>query len=197
MSRIEPIPFGDWSADMRAAVSALAPADPRHPLRRNKNRPKAENALGTLAHHPTLAKAFFTLNGHLMMTTTLSERQRELLVMRVAALRKSGYEWAQHYFIAREIGLDAAEIAHIAYGPDAPYWAPIDAALIRAADELIADGEISATTWTTLTSELDTRQILDVIFTVSGYDAFARMLASCQVALDEDLSELRTPDDPA
>jgi alkylhydroperoxidase family enzyme len=187
MARIEPIPFAEWPPTMRAATAALAPEAPRHPLRSGKDRPRAQNALGTLAHHPRLAKAFFTLNGHLMMTTTLSERQRELLVMRVAAVRQSSYEWAQHYFISREIGLDAETIARIAFGPAAPFWDPIDAALLRAADELIEEGGITAPTWSTLATELDTQQMLDVIFTVSGYDAFARMLRSCQVELDDDL----------
>ena len=36
---------------MRAALAALRPADPRHPLE-TEGRPKALNALGTLARHP-------------------------------------------------------------------------------------------------------------------------------------------------
>lgn len=31
--------------------------------------------------------------------------------------------------------------------------------------------------------------MLDVIFTVSGYDAFARVLRSCEVELDADLMQ--------
>ncbi len=143
MARIEPIPFAEWSSAMREAITALVPESPRYPLRSGKNRPRAENALGTLAHHPRLARAFFGLNGHLMTTTTLSERQRELLIMRVAAVRESSYEWAQHYFISREIGLDAETIARIAFGPNAPLWEPIDAALLRAVDELIEEGAIT------------------------------------------------------
>jgi 4-carboxymuconolactone decarboxylase len=174
---------------MREAITALVPESPRYPLRSGKNRPRAENALGTLAHHPRLAKAFFGLNGHLMTTTTLSERQRELLIMRVAAVRESSYEWAQHYFISREIGLDAETIARIAFGPNAPLWEPIEAALLRAVDELIEEGAITRATWSTLATELDSQQMLDVIFTVSGYDAFARVLRSCEVELDADLMQ--------
>lgn len=189
MARIEPIPFAEWSSAMREAITALVPESPRYPLRSGKNRPRAENALGTLAHHPRLARAFFGLNGHLMTTTTLSERQRELLIMRVAAVRESSYEWAQHYFISREIGLDAETIARIAFGPNAPLWEPIDAALLRAVDELIEEGAITRATWSTLATELDSQQMLDVIFTVSGYDAFARVLRSCEVELDADLMQ--------
>nr|WP_308124248.1 hypothetical protein [Mycolicibacterium xanthum] len=33
----------------------------------------------------------------------MTERRRELVIMRVAALRRSTYEWAQHLFVARAI----------------------------------------------------------------------------------------------
>lgn len=132
MPRIEPLQPRDYPPDMRAALAALRPAKPRHEPPMAKDRPKALNVLGTMAHHPALAQAFFTFNGHILMGTTLSERQRELIVMRVAALRRCGYEWAQHLFMARDVGLSDEEIGRIAYGPDAPFWGALDAAMLRA-----------------------------------------------------------------
>jgi 4-carboxymuconolactone decarboxylase len=190
MARVDPIPPRDFPEEMRVALSALRPPNPRLPLLSTENRPKARNTLGTMAHHPTLAHAFFTFNGHLLLTTTLSERQRELVVMRVAALRKAGYEWAQHLFAARDAGLDDEEIGRIAYGPDAPFWDPIEQAILRAVDELVEDGGISAATWQTLTAEFDVQQMLDLIFTVGGYDTLARMFKSFEVDIDDDLHQL-------
>jgi predicted Zn-ribbon and HTH transcriptional regulator len=96
MARIEPLQPQDFPPEMRAALAALRPPNPRHEPMPIKDRPKALKVLGSLAHHPALAQAYFTLNGHLLLATTLTERHRELLVMRVAAVRKCGYEWAQH-----------------------------------------------------------------------------------------------------
>ncbi len=121
------------------------------------------------------------------MATTLSERQRELLIMRTATVRNSSYEWAQHLFTARDAGMDDDEIARIAYGPDAPLWDDLDAALLRAVDELIGDGAISESTWSTLTAELDVQQILDVIFTVGAYTTLAQMFRSFELDLDDTL----------
>ncbi len=73
--------------------------------------------LGTLALHPALATAFHTFNGHILFGTTLSERQRELLVLRVAAVRGSAYEWAQHLVLADDVGLTDDEVERIADGP--------------------------------------------------------------------------------
>ena len=79
---------------MRAALAALRPANPRHPLPQTKDRPKALNALGTLARHPALTAAFNTFNGYILFASTLTPRQRELLVLRVATVRGSAYEWS-------------------------------------------------------------------------------------------------------
>jgi 4-carboxymuconolactone decarboxylase len=171
-------------------MAALRPPNPRHTPLPTENRPKGLNVLGTWAHHPALAQAYFTLNGHILMSTTLSVRQRELVVLRVAAVRKSGYEWAQHVFVGRDAGLTDEEIGRIAYGPDAPFWSVLDAAMLRAVDELIEVGGISASTWETLTAELDTKQVMDLICTVGTYETLARIIASLEVDIDDDIVEL-------
>ena len=147
MPRIPPLPPEEWSPEMSEAIAALRPENPRHPLTRRKGRPKALNALGTLARHPELAKAFNTFNGHILFSSTLSPRHRELLVLRVAKVRDSEYEWAQHAILAGDAGLDADEVARIAVGPDAPGWSTLDGAMVRAVDELIGAGTVSDATW--------------------------------------------------
>ena len=180
------MPFNQWSPEMREALTALAPPAP-HPRLSGRGRPEDVNILGTLAHHPALARAFFTLQGHLLRATTLTERQRELVIMRVATLRHSVYEWAQHIFVARKAGLTDLEIAWIAWGPDAPAWSESDASLLRAVDDLDRDGVITDDTWVVLSTHLDVRQMLDLIFTAGSYRMLAWMVASLGVALDDDL----------
>lgn len=190
MSRISPLSPKEWPKEFRTALAALRPPNARYAPLSTENRPKGLNVLGTFAHHPELAQAYFTLNGHVLMTTTLSERQRELLVLRVAAVRKSGYEWAQHVFVGRDVGLTDEEIGRVAYGPDAPFWSALDSALLRAVDELIADGGIGESTFAALTAELDVKQVLDVICTVGTYETLARVFASLEVEIDEDINDL-------
>jgi AhpD family alkylhydroperoxidase len=192
MARIEPLPPRQWPPQMRQALDALGnPPDARHPLPVRENRPMARNTLGTFAHHPALTQAFFTLNGHVIRGTTLSERQRELLVLRVATLRSCAYEWAQHVYMGRDAGLTDEEISRVAFGPDAPFWAPLESALLRAVDELVGDGAVSAPTWEVLAAELDAKQLLDVIFTVGTYETLAWMMRSLDLALDPELFELQ------
>lgn len=187
MARIEPLPLAEWPKTMRAALAAMVPPEPRYPQPVQENRPAARNILGTFAHHPALARAFFTFNGHILRATTLTERQREMIVLRVAAVRTSNYEWAQHLCMAHDAGLTDEEIARIAFGPEAPFWSDLDAALLQAVDDLISDGAIGQNTWDRLRADFDTQQILDILFTVTAYDGLARMSRSFELDLDDDL----------
>ncbi|MFP3670665.1 hypothetical protein SB717_36890, partial [Priestia sp. SIMBA_032] len=87
-------------------------------------------------------------------------------------------EWIQHLFMARDAGLTDEEVGRIAYGPTAPFWDDLDAAMLAAVDELIGDGCIGPTTWQTLAAQLGTQQILDLIFTVGAYDTLAGLFKS-------------------
>ena len=167
-----------------------APPGRRPSSRASRRRagPKALNALGTLARHPELTKAFNTFNGYILFSSTLTPRQRELLVLRVAALRRSAYEWEQHRRARRRRGTRRPdEVARIAEGPDAPGWSPLDRAMLSAVDELIGEGEIADGTWQLLAGELDEQQIMDLVFTVGAYEILALAFRSFGIELDDDL----------
>jgi alkylhydroperoxidase family enzyme len=188
MARIEPIPPSQWPPEMVEAMAALRPPHPTHPLPpRDSDRPKALNALGTLARHPALTRAFNTFNGHILFATTLSDRQRELIVLRVASIRHADYEWAQHVVLAGDAGLTEDEIARVGEGPSASGWKTLDRALLAAVDELVRDAMVSDDTWAALADELDERQLMDVVFTVGTYDALAMAFRSFGIELDDDL----------
>jgi alkylhydroperoxidase family enzyme len=187
-ARLVPLPPGEWPDTMRDALAALRPPVSRHPFpSRDPGRPKGLNVLGMLALHPELARAFHTFNGHVLFATSLSVRQRELVVLRVAALRRAEYEWRQHVVLAADAGIDADEVARVEAGPDAPGWSPLEAAIVRAVDELVADAEIGDATWAVLAAELDEHQLMDLVFTVGAYDVLAMALKSFGIELDDDL----------
>lgn len=186
MARIEPLPHAEWSAELtdyiagfRSAVIGDKPA---------KAAQSGANLLGTLAHYPGLTKPFLEFNGHILYGTSLSVRQRELIVLRVASLRQCGYEWAQHVLLARDAGVTDEEIDRIAAGPDAPGWAPIERAMLQAVDDLLADAVVSDDTWAVLAKEFDQRQLMDLVFTVGTYEMVAFALRSFGVEPEPDLA---------
>lgn len=188
--RLAPIPPAAWPSEMRGALAALVPPEPRHPVpERRDDRPKGLNVLGTLAHHPDLTRAYHTFNGHVLFGSTLDLRTRELLVLRVAARRDAEYEWLQHKVIATDLGFSAEEIDRVADGADADGWSPLEAAVVRAVDELIDDARIAEGTYVVLAEALDVRQLLDLVFTVGAYDLLAMAMRTFGIEPDADLAE--------
>lgn len=167
---------------MRDALAPLQPPSPRDP-----SRPKGLNLLGLQAHHPSLTGAYNQLIGHLLYASTITARQRELLVLRVAALRDCTYLWEQHAESAGDAGITGSEVERVRSGPEAEGWSPVEAALVRAADELVYRARMADSTWATLTTELDAQQLMDVVFTVGAYDLLAMALRTFDVELDDDL----------
>jgi alkylhydroperoxidase family enzyme len=171
-----------------ALAAAYRPENPRHPVSpRDPASPKGLNAMGVLAHHPELTAAYNQLIRHALYFTTITPRQRELLVLRVAHQRGAAYEWAQHVYQGGVAGLVPEEVARVRVGPDAPEWPPLERALLSAADELVADARIGDETYAALSAELDTQQLMDVVFTVGAYEVFAMAMRTFDVELDDDL----------
>jgi 4-carboxymuconolactone decarboxylase len=143
--------------------------------------------LWTLARHPAAAKAFSTWAGYVLRGSTLPKREREIVILRIGYLCRSGYEWAQHVRIGKRAGLTDEEIARLKKGADAPGWSANDRALIRAADDLHKDQFISPATWDALSAFLSEQQRMDVVFTAAQYTQVSMILNSLGVQLDEGL----------
>lgn len=190
MARIAPLPRSDWPPEMLEALSALLrPTGSRHPELNAENRPQGRNIMNTFALHPDLTRAFFTFNGHALFTSTLTPREREMVVLRVAVRRESAYLWGQHWFNGLEAGLTDQEMRNIASKPEASGFEPVEIEMLRAVDELVDDGAISATTWSALDAELDDQQLLDLIFTAGLYETVAWFFRSVDLEVDPDIPD--------
>ncbi len=139
------------------------------------------NIFATLAHHPRLMKRWTGFGGVLLYGGTLSDRDRELLVMRTAWHCRAHYEWGQHVAIANAAGITDDEIARIAEGPDAGGWSSEDATLLRAADELHAVARIADPTWAALAARYDAQQLIELCMVVGQYHLVAFTLNSLGV----------------
>ena len=145
------------------------------------------NISKTLAHHPTLAAAWTTFARYVLGDNTLPPRDRELLILRIGYLRGAEYEWGHHSRIGRQAGLSDEEIVRVTRGPEATGWSSFDRALLRAVDELHRDADISDRTWADLSARYDTKQLMDVVFTVGQYNLVSMALKTFRVPMDEGL----------
>jgi len=127
------------------------------------------NLYATIANHPKLYEPRLRFGSYLQRDSLLPPKTRELLILRTAWLINSAYEWAHHAPSAKSAGFTDAEIASIAADSDAATWSEEHRALLRAADDLRREAFITAATWQTLTKFYDTKQLVEIIYTVGGY----------------------------
>ena len=144
------------------------------------------NIFRTLVHAPKALTAFLAWGGYILSRrNSLSERDRELVTLRVGYNCKSGYEFTQHTRIGLDAGLTEAEIEAIKAGSDDPSWSDADRAMLRATDDLTSDFHVSDASWSAL-SFLSDKQKMDLVMTVGQYTQVSMMLNSFGVQLDAD-----------
>jgi alkylhydroperoxidase family enzyme len=143
------------------------------------------NIFRTLVNAPKALSRFNAWGGYVLSRRNdLPAREREIVILRIGYLCKSGYEWTQHHRIGLREGLTADEIERIKTGAGAG-WSAADAALIKAADELHADQFITDATWAELRRHFSEKQCMDVVFTSGQYTQVSMMLNTFGVQLDE------------
>jgi AhpD family alkylhydroperoxidase len=174
--RVPPLPADRWDDAVDHALSGMLPAERRNPE-------AAGNLLATLVRHPKLTRAFLRFNNHLLFSSTLPPRLRELAVLRVAHLHHCEYEWRHHVRMGRETGLTDDDIGGIQRGEAADH---LDRAILHAVDELQDKSVVSDETWAVLSEHLDERQRMDLVFTIGCYGALAMAINTFGVEPDQE-----------
>jgi 4-carboxymuconolactone decarboxylase len=196
--RLSPIPAAEWGDDARAALAQAYSDDvAARLLSTEPGSTPMPNALATLMHHPALAGPFLTYNNVLLQQPALEPRTRELVVLRVAWRTRSRYEWVQHLRLAPRVGISPEEIAAVAEGSAAGTWAPHEADLLAATDQLIDGYRVEDATWARLAEHLDERQLVELVFVVGTYTALAMAFKSFGLQLDPELQEIASTSVPA
>ena len=144
------------------------------------------NIHNVMAHHPDLMKAWSPLRNYVVGESSLSPRQRELLILRTACNCDAGYEWAHHVERGLKAGLDQSEIECVKQGPAAPGWSPNEAALLSAADDCHRNYLVTTKTLEALDQYFNTQQQLDIAVTVGMYMTLALIIKTWDVPLEDD-----------
>lgn len=175
--RIPPLPRAEWTDDAREVFAYWG--EPNAWEEGSKT-----NILMTMGNHPELGKVYNIWGKHLLMSNTLSTRHLEILILRVAWLVKSAYEWHNHVGYGLNAGLTLEEIGAIRDFPAGGDWNEQDAAVLRSVDELKNDGVISDATWATLGQYFDTQQKMDLVFSIGHYVMTSWAISSFGVGIE-------------
>lgn len=173
----------------------LAPAD-RDLLARGINLERI------LVHSPKGARSFTRLGRFIRHDSRLDPRLRELAILQVGYMTRSPYEYAHHIKLGRDFGVSdddiralEAETAGRASGLE-----PLAKAVLRAAREMTRDLAPSDQTFAELRQGFDEECLMDLVLTISYYNAVVRLLATMEIDVEDDylayLEEFPLPEAP-
>lgn len=143
------------------------------------------NIYGTMANNPKAMRGFLAWGRYVLRESTFDARLRELAILRIGWLCKSGYEWTQHSRLAATLGVSQEEIERVKAGPEAAGWGEVETLVLRAADELHADYMIPDDIWAGLNAHLSQEHCMDLVFTVGHYTQVCMLLNAFGVQLED------------
>ena len=166
--RLTPLAPEEWDASLAGVLAGLG-----DPL----------NIHGVIARNPAPMRSYIGLRGHVVAGGSLSPRQRELVILRVARLTGCACEWGHHVARGRAAGFDDREVARIRDGSGG--WPADEALLIQAVDDMLSGWRISPGTWSALCAAFDDNRLLDAFFTVGVYVTLSAILNTAGVPRED------------
>ena len=142
------------------------------------------NIFLVLGRHRRLFRGWLHFAGRLMPGGQLPRREAELVILRVAHLRRCAYELEHHRRLATRSGVTATELDRVAVGPGAPGWTPRERALLAAVDELHHSRDLADPTWDELRCHLDERVAIELVLLASHYEMLATTITTLRIPLD-------------
>jgi 4-carboxymuconolactone decarboxylase len=173
VTRLRPQEPDEWGEEGRELLSEGSP-----------------NILRTIAHHPHLLRPFLGFAATLALRGALSRRDSEVLALRAAWNCRSAFEWGHHVVYARAEGLSDDQIRRIATEPHHDAWSPRDRLLLRCADELHREQQLSDATWRELRAEFDDAQLVEIPFVVGNYTMLSMVANATGVPVEDGLPGL-------
>lgn len=142
------------------------------------------NLFLTMGRQPALFRGWLRFASRLMPRGTLPRRDTELVILRVAQLRRCVYELEHHVRLAARAGLTTADVARVAQGPDADGWSPRERAILAAVDALHAQQDLDDATWAALRQHLDEPAAVELLLLVGHYEMLATFIATLRIEPD-------------
>ncbi|MGI9024644.1 MAG: carboxymuconolactone decarboxylase family protein [Burkholderiaceae bacterium] len=151
--------------------------------------PGAPNVLAlfrTLAKNPKLAERMMATGGHFLgKGSSLTMRDREIVIDRTCARCGAEYEWGVHVAaFAKPAGLSDAEVRATVTWPPSDAWAPNEAALIAMVDALHENSTVDDAIWAELARHYDEAQLIELVMLTGWYHAISFVCNALRVPLE-------------
>lgn len=140
----------------------------------------------TLLHHPDMAKRVQDLVGTLLLGKEIDHKLRELIILRIGWSLKGVYEWTHHWRIAVEHDVEERDRLSVRDWQAHDHWSPEQSAVLSAADEMIADGNLSDSTWAECAKCFPKpSQQLELLLIIGSWKMISEIITSFRVPLED------------
>ena len=164
----------------RSALSRLV-------IRGSKRKTKGRSFefMRVLAINKRLHLPYIFWNSRLMPYGKLSRDQTEAVILRVAWICQSEYEWTQHRAIGMRSGMTEQQVEAVGADPTSDLLDDETKALLAAVPELIENHVLSDESYEALRAFLSPALILEFIMLVGTYSALAGALNTFGVPIED------------
>jgi alkylhydroperoxidase family enzyme len=142
------------------------------------------NLFLTLGRHRKLFRGWLRFAGRLMPRGTLPRNETELVILRVAHLCGSRYEFEHHVRLGRRAGLSDEDFEAITHPVAESGWSARQTAILTTVDRLVSDRDLDDDAWAELRAHLDERACIELLMLVGHYEMIATFLETLRVPLD-------------
>ena len=161
-----------------------------------KNKYAPVNVVGTIAKSSEAAASFLDhwVSSKKMMSPT--NREQELVILRMAVHYRSEYVWKHHVLIGSEFGITKTECEAL---QKVPYYRSTitpdtlsgrENALIALTDDLVTARTVTNSTWESCNAFFEDSEIIDIILIVSHYVFFSLVNNAMCVEVEPALNDI-------
>lgn len=144
------------------------------------------NIFRMMANAPTSLKPFISLATSILVQSEFDARKRELVILRIAHVTRSHYEWIQHVRIATIVGVTQEEIDRIAVDGQVHGFDEEIQLLFRVAEEISLNVRLSNEALEAILQRYGQRQATELILCCSYFNMVSRFLESTRVEVESD-----------
>lgn len=148
-----------------------------------RERGKVLNLYGMLLHSPPVAEGWLAFLTAIRQKCTLSGRDRELVIMRVAVINGADYEFRAHVPFALKEGITDAQIEALRDGRSDAFNAR-ERDVLAYCESMTREIHVPEAVFQAVRPHFNDREMVELTATIAAYNLVSRFLEALQVDHD-------------
>jgi 4-carboxymuconolactone decarboxylase len=137
----------------------------------------------TLANSPRLLQAWTGLTNPLRHDAVSPRALRELVIMRVAQLKRAPYPWAHHWPMAVEAGITEEQLEGIGAWPDSTFD-ETQRAVLAYTDAVVSDTGVDAECFAGMSRRFNAEEVVELTLAATFYLNLAHLSRALDIPLE-------------